>query len=69
MSALYEQGRAHHVGKLPQLEEQMLGFTPDMKKSPDRVYALVWGATLLCVKDVSCQLFFPDERGRMQPAW
>ena len=48
----------------------MLSFVPDMKgPSPDRVDALVWAATLLCVRDGSCQLFFPDERGRMQPAW
>jgi phage terminase large subunit-like protein len=69
VSALYEQGKAHHVGKFPELEEQLCGFTPDMAKSPDRADALVWAATHLCVRDVSCQLFFPGPDGRMAPAW
>jgi phage terminase large subunit-like protein len=69
VSALYEQGRAHHVGKFPELEEQLCGFVPDMKKSPDRADALVWAGTFLCVKDLSCQLFLPDEHGRLRPAW
>jgi phage terminase large subunit-like protein len=31
VSALYEQGKVHHVGKFPELEEQLCAFTPDMK--------------------------------------
>lgn len=49
VSALYEQGRIHHVGRFDQLEDQMCLFTPDMDRkkdgSPDRVDALVWGIT------------------------
>ncbi len=45
-AALYEQGRAHHVGAFPALEDQMCGFTGDPAArhaaSPDRVDALVW---------------------------
>lgn len=50
VAAIYEQGRAHHVGNLAQLEDQMCDFTTDFDKdvmgySPDRVDALVWLAT------------------------
>ncbi len=47
-SALYEQGRVHHVGHHRKLEEQMVAFTSDFDRkkqgySPDRMDALVWG--------------------------
>ena len=47
VSALYEQGRMHHVGTFPQLEDQMTNFTSDFDRqaagySPDRLDALVW---------------------------
>lgn len=48
ISALYEQNRVSHVGTLPELEDQMIAFTPEMAsvrdpgESPDRVDALVW---------------------------
>ena len=47
ISALYEQGRVHHVGSLPVLEDQMVECTQDSLRdrksfSPDRVDALVW---------------------------
>ena len=44
--ALYEQGRIHHVGVLPQLEEQMCNWVPGMD-SPDRMDAAVWAFTEL----------------------
>jgi predicted phage terminase large subunit-like protein len=53
ISALYEQGRVHHVGTLPELEDQMITFTPERAAdrsdgiSPDRVDALVWGLSEL----------------------
>jgi len=47
ISALYEQGKVHHVGGFPQLEDQMVLWTPDVKKSPDRLDALVWALTEL----------------------
>lgn len=49
VAALYEQGRVHHVGAFPQLEDQMTSWDPtDPKaKSPDRVDALVWAITEL----------------------
>lgn len=49
ISALYEQGRVHHIGKFDKLEDQMCLFTRDPDRtngnSPDRVDALVWGLT------------------------
>lgn len=50
ISALYEQGRVHHVGRFDILEDQMCLFSIDNIRSasmgsPDRVDALVWGLT------------------------
>ena len=42
VAAIYEQGRAHHVGRLTHLEDQMCAWTPDSPNSPDRMDALVW---------------------------
>ncbi len=51
ISALYEQGRIHHVGRFDKLEDQMCLFTRDVDRSqgnsPDRVDALVWGLSSL----------------------
>jgi phage terminase large subunit-like protein len=48
IAALYEQGRVHHVGSFPALEDQMCDWDPAMStKSPDRVDALVWVLTEL----------------------
>ncbi len=48
IAALYEQGRAHHVGALPQLEDQLCNWVVG-GASPDRLDALVWAATELNV--------------------
>ena len=48
ISALYEQGRVHHVGSFPGLEDQMTEYDPlTTTKSPDRMDALVWALTEL----------------------
>jgi phage terminase large subunit-like protein len=49
VAALYEQGRVHHVGGFPELEDQMTTFTGQTRgaKSPDRLDALVWAVTEL----------------------
>jgi phage terminase large subunit-like protein len=49
IAALYEQGRAHHVGGFDRLEDQMIEFDPTIAqtKSPDRMDALVWAGTEL----------------------
>ncbi len=55
ISALYEQGRVHHVGAFARLEDQMCAFTIDFNRqemgySPDRVDALVWALTELMIE-------------------
>jgi phage terminase large subunit-like protein len=52
IAALYERGTMFHVGTFENLEDQMCSFTSDFDRkaqgySPDRVDALVWGATYL----------------------
>ena len=50
VAGLYEQGRVHHVGIFPKLEDQMCDFDPSGQsqgKSPDRLDALVWALTEL----------------------
>ena len=44
VALLYDQGRWHHVGVFPELEEQMCWWTPLEPTSPDRMDALVWAA-------------------------
>jgi predicted phage terminase large subunit-like protein len=44
--ALYEQGKVHHVGTLPGLEDQMCSWDPNHSNgSPDRIDALAWSVT------------------------
>jgi phage terminase large subunit-like protein len=55
VAALYQQGRVHHIGTFPQLEDQMTNFTSDIDRaaagySPDRVDALVWAFSELLVE-------------------
>ncbi len=52
VAALDEQGRVHHAGSFPQLEDQMCAFTADFNRSgagfsPDRVDARVWALSEL----------------------
>jgi phage terminase large subunit-like protein len=42
VSALAEQRRLHHVGNLPELEDQLCAYVPGIGDSPDRMDALVW---------------------------
>lgn len=50
IAALFEQGRAHIVGKLPKLEDELCLWEPDTgKNSPNRLDAMVWSATKLMI--------------------
>jgi len=52
ISMLDEQGRTHHIGSFPDLEQQMCEFDPvdpDDAWSPDRMDAMVWAMTELMV--------------------
>lgn len=55
IAALYEQGKIHHIGSFPKLEDQMVNFNPQdetSSDSPDRMDALVWSLTELMLKPV-----------------
>jgi len=47
IAALYEQRKVHHLGVFPELETQMCTYVGQVKPSPDRLDALVWGLTEL----------------------
>ena len=50
VAALYEQGRMHHVGTFIGLEDEMVTWVPlESTDSPNRVDALVWGASELLI--------------------
>jgi len=47
-SALYEQGKVRHVGRLPELEDELTSFTTNGYvggRSPNRADALIWALT------------------------
>jgi phage terminase large subunit-like protein len=82
VAALYQQGRVHHLGTFPQLEDQMTNFTSDIDRaaagySPDRVDALVWAFTQLLVEPMKGEGIYElsrqqaeaaAQRGKPQPA-
>lgn len=49
VSLAYDQDRVKHLGKLDDLEEQMVSWVPGEGKSPDRVDALVHALTALLI--------------------
>lgn len=51
IAALYEQGRGHHVGSFPALEDEMCLWLPG-DPSPNRLDAMVHAATELMLNDV-----------------
>lgn len=66
VAALYEQGRVHHVGPFPQLEDEMTTWTPQPGvPSPNRMDALVWALTDLMVGPGEMKVF--DRRGYTEP--
>lgn len=73
VAALYEQGKAKHVGCFPLLEDEMCDFGFDglsTGRSPDRLDALVWAITSLIGKaraEPRIYSLFGDER--LVPSW
>lgn len=62
---LYEQGRIHHAGMFPVLEDQMTTWDPietDDSWSPDRMDALVWAATEAMLDTVRIKTSKPEDR-------
>lgn len=68
ISALYEQGRVHHVGEFPDLEDQLCNFTASGylgEGSPDRADALVWAITeLMLGQESSAAMLLTTRRRR-----
>jgi phage terminase large subunit-like protein len=52
VAALYEQGKVHHVGFMPELEDQMCEWVPG-ESSPDRMDAHVWAVTELALQEAA----------------
>lgn len=51
VSALFEQGKAHIVGNMPELEDQLTNWQPlGNDRSPDRLDAVVWAVTELLLE-------------------
>lgn len=59
ISALYEQGRVHHVGTFADLEDQLCEWVPG-DKSPDRLDALVWVLTELILENTAGEVSEED---------
>lgn len=58
ISAMYEQGKIHHVGAgFQELENQLTSWTPEAKGSPDRLDALVWALTELMTRSYASSYF------------
>lgn len=49
VSMLYEQGKVHHVGAFPKLEDELCSWVPG-DNSPNRLDALVWTVTELMLR-------------------
>ena len=47
IASYYDQGRVRHAAAFAELEDEMCAFDVGLKKSPDRVDALVWALTEL----------------------
>ncbi len=66
VAALYEQGRVHHVGFFPTLEDQLCSWVPGMD-SPDRLDALVWALTELVVQNRQAPAVVPFSQEQASP--
>ena len=49
VAALYEQNKVKHAVAFPELEQQLISWTPESGESPDRLDALVWALTTLMI--------------------
>ena len=70
MAALYEQGRVHHVGRFPTLEDQLcLWDATSGDLFPDRLDALVWAVTELAVDAVPLRLITGSSPAKWGPTF
>lgn len=67
IAALYEQGKVHHVGVFPALEDQLCTWVPG-EVSPDRMDALVWALSdLMLGAGVGAAQEVPQSLERVSP--
>jgi hypothetical protein len=59
VAVIYEQGRGHHVGSFPALEDELCLWVPG-DPSPNRLDALVWAGTYLMLDNTG-----PIEQGQL----
>ena len=59
VSALYEQGKIHHIGFFAELEDQLCEWVPG-DKSPDRLDALVWLITDMMLDEIMPYFYAPE---------
>ncbi len=59
VAALYEQGRVHHIGRFPELEDQMCTWSAELgpSGSPDRADALVHAITELMIERIPIKIW------------
>ena len=67
IAALYEQGRVHHLGSFPELEDQLCSWVPDSSTSPDRLDALVWAFTDLVITPRQVPTVMPSSLEQVNP--
>lgn len=68
VAALYEQGKVHHVGSFPELEDQMCTWVPGEGDSPDRLDALVWSVYFLMLAEEPVeQVVMYEDRVNISP--
>lgn len=61
VAALYEQGKVHHVGTFPKLEDELCSWEPDSKmRSPNRLDALVWVITELMLSGNGVSILYVE---------
>ncbi len=66
IAALYEQGRVHHIGMFPLLEDQMTQWVPG-EKSPDHLDAMVWALHTLTEGEEVQEIIVYDQDYQISP--
>lgn len=71
VSALYEQGKIHHVKSFPELEDQLCTWDANgTENSPDRLDALVWALTeLMLERTTGVAAIGPDVSWQQKRKW
>lgn len=67
VQALWQQGRGHVVGQLPGLEGEMTGWVEGEGESPNRLDAMVHGATWLQIRNKAATVSSPANLQRRMP--